>query len=152
MAYSVLRLYFGSLRMDSSDEGPSKFSGSGSEKPSLSCSSGRHHDTDPRNTRAGQRENQTKFTHFGDVVFSKPSLNFLRPLSPYNGRLLSYCPSSLFSSQASETELATTSYTAPFPRPVSHPRRTSQPSLPPRKPIVFHIVRKQPLPSVESFI
>lgn len=97
---SALRSDNRSLKLDTSKEGQSSSSGSGSGERNLSCPFSRHHNADPRNIPAVQEERQAELTHFDDVISSKPPFNCLKSSLSYNGSFHSYCfsPLSLFPS------------------------------------------------------
>lgn len=90
MPSSVLKSYSWSLKMDVSDEGPSKYFGSSRNEPSVSRSSGRHQNLHLRNTQAAREKHQTELTSSDDVILSKPSVNCLSLSSLYSGLIPSY--------------------------------------------------------------
>lgn len=93
MLRSFPKSYFRLLKLDTSDEIPSSWFGSGSNTFSPSLSYDRHQDADPSNTQASQEGPQTEARNFEDVVFSKPPLSCFSPSSPYNGPVPSCRPS-----------------------------------------------------------
>lgn len=104
---SVLMFYIQSLKMDTSDDGPSTAFSSGSHEHGLTRSYGHRRYADLRNSEAGQKKQQAEFKKCYSVVLSKPTFSFPNLSSSYNGLVNRYCPFLLLLPGASETEIET---------------------------------------------
>lgn len=135
---SLLRSYFRTLKMNTSDKRPCRPSGSGCGKPSVSCLSGLHEAADPKQyTQAVQEEEQTKLTNSDDVLASMLSPNCFNLLLPTTVPYRRIIFLSFFIPQTSEIRIDKTSRAADDSQAVSHPCRASPPYLPARKPNLF---------------
>lgn len=136
---SVLKSYFRPLEIEKSDAGPNNSSSPSSDKPSFNLSSSLHQNADLGITQAVQEEDETKLTNSDNVVPPKPFLNFFNPSSPCDDPIPSHGLSlSLLRPSKWNGDRHNISHLSALSRAIPHSCRTLQPSLPARKPILFH--------------